>query len=120
MKAVIATALIALTATLSAPSMAADDHSGHGTMPADMKMQSHAPAELKMVDGTVKKLDKAAAKVTLAHGPLTNLGMNMPMTMAFRVKDASWLDQMKDGDKIRFVAEDINGVLTIVKFEPAK
>lgn len=44
----------------------------------------------------------------------------MPMTMAFRVKDASWLDQMKDGDKIRFVAEDINGVLTIVKFEPAK
>ena len=68
----------------------------------------------------VKKVDKAAGKVTLSHGPLTNLGMNMPMTMAFRVKDATWLDQMKDGDKIRFVAEDINGVLTVVKFEPAK
>ena len=120
MKTVIATALIALASTLSAPSMAADGHNGHGATPADMKMQSHAPAEAKMVDGTVKKLDKTAGKVTLAHGPLTNLGMNMAMTMAFRVKDAAWLDQMKDGDKIRFVAEDINGVLTVVKFEPAK
>ena len=120
MKTLIATALIALAATLAAPGMAADEHAGHGAMPAETKMQSHAPAEVKMVDGMVKKLDKAAGKVTLAHGPLTNLGMNMPMTMAFRVKDASWLDQMRDGDKIRFVAQDINGVLTIVKFEPAK
>lgn len=120
MKTTIAYALIALASTLSAPGIAADEHSGHGAMTSDMKMQSHAPAEVKMVDGTVKKLDKAAGKVTLAHGPLTNLGMNMPMTMAFRVKEAVWLDQMKDGDKIRFVAEDINGVLTIVKFEPAK
>ena len=120
MKTVIATALIALATSLSAPSMAADEHNGHGAMPSDMKMQSHAPAEVKMVDGTVKKLDKVAGKVTLAHGPLTNLGMNMPMTMAFRVKDAAWLDQMTGGDKIRFVAEDINGVLTIVRFEPVK
>ena len=120
MKTVIATALIAVATSLAAPSMAADGHNGHGAMPSDMKMQSPAPGNVKMVDGTVKKLDKVAGKVTLAHGPLTNLGMNMPMTMAFRVKDAAWLDQMKDGDKIRFVAEDINGVLTIVAFEPAK
>lgn len=120
MKTVIATALIALASTLSATSMAASEHNGHGAMPADTKMQSHAPAEAKMVDGTVKKVDKAAGKVTLAHGPLTNLGMDMSMTMAFRVKDATWLDQMKDGDKIRFIAEDIEGVLTVVKFEPAK
>lgn len=120
MKTVIATALIALAATLPAPAMAANEHNGHGTMPSNMKMQSQAPAEAKMVDGTVKKVDKAAGKVTLAHGPLTNLGMNMAMTMAFRVKDAAWLDQMKDGDKIRFVAEDINGALTVVKFEPVK
>jgi len=120
MRNIIATALIALAAILSVPAMAADEHNGHGAMPSDMKMQSQAPAEAKMVDGTVKKVDKAAGKVTLAHGPLTNLGMNMAMTMAFRVKDAGWLDQMKDGDKIRFVAEDINGVLTVVKFERAK
>ena len=124
MKTIIATTLIALASTLSAPSMAAGENDGHGAMSGmghdKMKMQSQAPAEAKMVDGTVKKVDKAAGKVTLAHGPLTNLGMNMAMTMAFPGKDAGWLDQMKDGDKIRFVAEDISGVLTVVKFEPAK
>lgn len=42
------------------------------------------------------------------------------MTMTFRVKEQGWLDRMKAGDKIRFVAEPIEGSLTIVKFEPAK
>ena len=96
----------------------AGEHDGHGAMTPATKMQSQAP--VKLVDGQVKKIDKTAGKVTLAHGPLTNLGMDMAMTMAFRVKDAAWLDQMKVGDKIRFMAEDINGVLTIVKFEPAQ
>ena len=120
MKTVIATTLIALAATLSASAIAADEHNGHGAMPSDMKMQSHAPAEAMMVEGQVKKVDKSAGKVTLAHGPLTNLGMNMAMTMAFRVKDAAWLDQMKEGDKIRFMAENVNGALTVVKFESVK
>ena len=120
MKITTATALIALVSTLSVPSMAASEADGHGAMSGmghDMKTQSKAPADAQMVDGTVKKVDKAAGKVTLAHGPLTNLGMDMAMTMAFRVKDASWLDQMKEGDKIRFVAANINGILTVVKFE---
>ena len=123
MKTTIATAFIALVATFSAPGLAASEHDGHGAMGNmgnDMKMQSKAPAETQMVDGTVKKADKAAGKVTLAHGPLTNLGMNMPMTMAFRVKDAMWLEQMKEGDKIRFVADSINGAITVVRFEPVK
>ncbi len=123
MKTTIATAFIALVATFSAPGLAASEHDGHGAMGNmgnDMKMQSKAPAETQMVDGTVKKVDKAAGKVTLAHGPLTNLGMNMPMTMAFRVKDAMWLEQMKEGDKIRFVADSINGAITVVRFEPVK
>ena len=123
MKITTATALIALVSTLSVPSMTASEADGHGAMSGmghDMKTQSKASAETQMVDGTVKKVDKAAGKVTLAHGPLTNLGMNMPMTMAFRVKDASWLHQMKEGDKIRFVADSINGAITIVKFEFVK
>ena len=117
MKAILTATLIALASTLS---IAADGHDGHGAMPSDMPMQSHAPADAPMVEGTVKKIDKAAGKVTLAHGPLTNLGMNMPMTMAFRVKDAAWLDQMKTGDKIRFAADNAGGVMTVIKFEPAK
>ena len=120
MKTAIAVTFVAVVATFSTPGMAASEHDSHGAMGNDMKMQSKAPADAQMVDGTVKKVDKAAGKVTLAHGPLTNLGMNMAMTMAFRVKDATWLDQMKDGDKIRFIADNVNGALTVVKFDPVK
>ena len=125
MKTVITVALIALATTLSVPGiaagmagmpgMSASEHEGHSAV-----AQSKAPADAQLVEGTVKKVDKAAGKVTLAHGPLTNLGMTMGMTMAFRVKDAAWLDQMKDGDKIRFVADNANGVYTVVKYEPVK
>ncbi|GHU27185.1 hypothetical protein AGMMS50256_06460 [Betaproteobacteria bacterium] len=120
MKTVIASALLVLASTLPVSGMAAGEHNhNHGAAPSDTKMQSYAP-ESQMTEGVVRKVDKAAGRVTLAHGPLANLGMNMPMTMAFRVKDAAWLDQMKDGDKIRFVADSVNGALTVIKFEPAK
>jgi Cu/Ag efflux protein CusF len=46
--------------------------------------------------------------------------MSMAMTMVFRVKDAAWLDQMMAGEKIRFAADNPGGVMTVVKFEPAK
>ena len=120
MRTTISTTLIVLATAFSATGMAASEHDGHGSMAPGMKMQSQAPAEAKMVDGLVKKVDKSAGKVTLAHGPLTHLGMEMAMTMAFRVKDAAWLDQMKEGGKIRFMAENVNGALTVVKFEPIK
>ena len=114
MKALFTSTLIALVTLGAAPVQAAGDHAGHG-----MAMQATASTEMQMVDGQVKKVDKAAGKVTLSHGPLTNLSMPA-MTMVFRVKDANWLDQMKAGDKIRFMADNVNGAVTIVHFEPAK
>jgi Cu/Ag efflux protein CusF len=42
------------------------------------------------------------------------------MTMVFKVKDASMLDQVKAGDKLNFAAEKINGALTVSKLEPLK
>ena len=69
--------------------------------------------------GEVKKVDKPSGKVTIKHGPLANLGMPA-MTMVFRVKDPAMLDQMKEGDKIKFVAEKVNGALTVIQAEPAK
>lgn len=115
MKTIIAAALVAFAATLPASAMAANDHGGHGAMPA----HASASTPAKMVDGQVKKIDKAAGKVTLAHGPLVNLGMDMPMTMVFRVKDAAWLNQLKEGDKIRFQADNVNGAITVVHLEAA-
>jgi Cu/Ag efflux protein CusF len=42
------------------------------------------------------------------------------MTMVLKVSNVAWLDQMKTGDKIRFMAENVNGAITVVHFEPAK
>lgn len=114
MKALITASLITFFTLGAISAQAAGDHAGHG-----MTTPAHASAEMQMVDGQVKKVDKAAGKVTLSHGPLTNL--NMPaMTMVFKVANATWLDKMKAGDKIRFMADNIKGAMTVIHFEPAK
>lgn len=114
MKALITASLIAFSTLGAVSAQAASDHAGHA-----MASPSAASAEMQMIDAQVKKVDKAAGKVTLSHGPLTNL--NMPtMTMVLKVSNVAWLDQMKTGDKIRFMAENVNGAITVVHFEPAK
>lgn len=72
-----------------------------------------------MAEGEVKKIDKDTGKVTIKHGEIKSLDMPS-MTMVFRVKEAAMLDQFKVGDKINFVAENINGKLTVTKVEMAK
>lgn len=57
-----------------------------------------------MTEGEVRKVDKAQKKLTIRHGEIKNLDMP-PMTMVFQVRDTVWLDRLKPGDKIRFVAE---------------
>ena len=85
-----------------------DAHAGHGTMHSDA-------AQTALVDGLVKKVDKTGGKVTVSHGPLPN---GMPaMTMAFRVKDATWLDSLKAGDKVRFAVDDTGGTMTVTRLE---
>ena len=78
-----------------------------------------ADAQAAMTDGVIKKVDKAAGRITIAHEPLANLGMGK-MTMTYPVKDRAWLDELKEGTKIRFLAENVNGTLTVVALEPVK
>ena len=89
---------------------------------ADTHHPSHAGSAdhaAMLTEGVVKKVDKAQGKLTLKHGPLENL--DMPgMTMVFRVQDASWLDQVKPGDAIRFLADRVNGVFTVTTLEVVK
>jgi len=42
------------------------------------------------------------------------------MTMVFQVKDAAVLDKVKQGDKVKFSAEKVNGAYTVTSLEPAK
>jgi len=69
-----------------------------------------------MTEGEVRKVDKEQRKLTVKHGEIRNLEMP-PMTMVFRVKDASLLDKVKEGDKIKFSAEKIEGNITITQIE---
>ncbi|ATG22536.1 RND transporter [Ralstonia pickettii] len=69
-----------------------------------------------MSEGEIKKVDAAAGKLTIKHGPLVNLGME-PMTMVFRVQDPAMLSKVRPGSKVRFVAEKIDGALTVTALE---
>lgn len=114
MKTLISASLIALVAAVSIPAQAADkmdgmNHMDHGAM------QAQGGIEATLVDGVVKKVDKASGKITLTHGPLPN-GMS-GMTMAFKVKDVALLDQVKEGQKVRFA---INDAMVVVRLEAAK
>lgn len=79
----------------------------------------HAAMTTTLSEGQVKKIDKDQGKLTIKHGPLENLGMPA-MTMVFRVQDASWLDRVKPDNRIRFLAEKVNGALTVTTLEVVK
>ncbi|WP_018608693.1 copper-binding protein [Uliginosibacterium gangwonense] len=119
MKKALATATIAIIFATPITGFAADSMPGMKHDMGDMSGMKHETATSPMSEGVIKKIDKTAGKLTLTHGPLQNLGMP-GMTMVFKVKDAAWLEKLKTGDKIRFVAEDLNGTLTVTSYEPAK
>lgn len=64
--------------------------------------------------GTVKKVDAKGQKVTITHDDLKNLDMPA-MTMVFRVKDAALLGKIKEGAAIEFVADRVDGKLTVTE-----
>lgn len=89
---------------------------------ATLLASTHASAYAQasdMSEGEVRRIDKEAGKVTLRHGPLTNLDMPA-MTMVFQVKDRAMLDQMKVGEKVRFRADKVDGAFTVMSVEPVK
>ena len=107
-------AILACAAVVALPAFADKDHSHSQATPAKA-----ATAESGLSEGEVKKVDKAAGKVTIKHGPLASLDMPA-MTMVFRVKDVAMLDQVKAGDNIRFKADKVDGVYTVIEYQAAK
>lgn len=71
-----------------------------------------------LTPGEVRRVDLDAKKLTLKHERIDNLDMG-PMTMVFQVKDATMLEALKPGDRVRFRAENPGGVLTVTKIEKA-
>jgi Cu(I)/Ag(I) efflux system protein CusF len=81
-KTLITTALLAVLGGAAPAAFAQADHSAHhgGASAA-------SEADAKLAEGTVKKIDQSAGKLTIAHGPLESLGMPA-MTMVFRAARA--------------------------------
>ena len=74
-------------------------------------------AQSTLVDGEVMRVDQPASKITLKHGPIKKLGMDEGMSMVFAVKEPAMLDGIKQGDKVKFDAERVNGQFTVTKLE---
>ena len=69
-----------------------------------------------MAVGDVKAVDQEAGTVTLDHGPLLNLNIG-PSVRIFQVADRAFLEGVKIGDAMRFIADNVAGRLTIVEVE---
>ncbi|TCT10248.1 copper-binding protein [Paralcaligenes ureilyticus] len=113
------------TAAYAAGGMKMDmsGNAGNMSMGKDMNMGMNmgstkpaGPTDAALADGVVQKVDRQAGMVTIQHGELKNIGMP-PMTMAYKAKDAAMVDRAKEGEKIRFRLEDINGTYTITRLE---
>ena len=104
--------LIALSLAVPIPSLAQDNHMIHA------QAKATAP-NVAWSEGVVRTIHKQEGQMTISHGPLVNLGMGK-MTMTFRVKSPALFEGVKEGSKIRFVAESVNGELTVVALEAVK
>jgi Cu(I)/Ag(I) efflux system protein CusF len=66
--------------------------------------------------GTVKKIDSAGGKVTIAHGPIKT--MNWPaMNMTFTVKDKKALEKLEPEKKVefQFIQQGSDYIITSIK-----
>ena len=97
-----------LVAALAFAGLGHAQHSGHGAA---------APAgAVHEASGKVTKVDRAAGRVTIAHGPVASLKWPA-MTMAFEVKDEALFDKLRPGANIAFsfVQSERKHVVTAVK-----
>ena len=77
-------------------------------------------AQAPLADGQVIKIDQAAGKITIKHGPLKQFGMDEGMTMVYRAADPAMLTAVKPGDKIKFAPDRVNGQFVVTKIEKAR
>ena len=94
------------------------------TVYAQDKHHSHADAvsavsASHMVEGEIKKINRENKKMTIKHGDIKSL--DMPgMTMVFQIRDTSLLETFKAGDKVKFVAEKLDGGFVVTGMQLAK
>ena len=88
-------------------------------MPAAASNHAIAPKAAGFTEGEVRRIDKEAGKITLKHGPIAHLEMPA-MSMVFQAKDRALLERVKEGDKVRFKAEKLQGTYTVTEIHAAR
>ena len=109
----------ALTIAALASAAVAVDAQTTPAPPADHSAHHATTAAALQSDGEVRKIDKEQGKLTLRHGPMANLEMPA-MTMVFKAADPKLLQGLKEGDKVKFTAEKVNGAYTVTAIQVAK
>ena len=66
------------------------------------------------------KIDQAAGKITIKHGPLKQFEMDEGMTMVYRADNPAMLKNIRVSDKIKFAADRANGQFTVTRVEKAR
>jgi len=94
------------------PPTFAEDHASHTGV-------ATTAAKQPLSEGTIRRLDRGAGSITLTHGPIENLGMSA-MTMTFTFKKGVVSASLKEGDKVRFRAEEKGGQYHVVRIEASK
>ena len=110
--AVMATAMVTAATATAVFGQAAAPMVAAGTA------QAVTVAPSSMTEGEIRKVDRETGKITIRHGPIANLEMPA-MTMVFRISDPAMLDRVKEGAKVRFLADRVGGALTVTQLEPA-
>ena len=109
--ALVATAALIGASTISFAALAQSASAPTG----ETQMDKPATAG-DMTEGEIRKVDKDTKKITIKHGEIKNLDMPA-MTMTFRAADPKLLDNVKEGDKIKFNADKIGGQFTVTGIE---
>jgi len=68
------------------------------------------------VAGEVTKVDAANGRITIKHAEIKHLDMPA-MSMVFRVRDAKLLDGVAAGDRVKFVADKVDGNYTVTSMQ---
>nr|WP_232841026.1 copper-binding protein [Serpentinimonas barnesii] len=65
----------------------------------------------------MRRVDRSNRRVSLRHGPIPNLEMG-GMTMVFQLSESALLEQLQQGQRIRFSAALIQGEYTVMQIAP--
>lgn len=77
------------------------------------------PAFAEWVNGEIRRLDPAGARMTIKHDEIKSLDMP-PMTMVFQVRDPRLFEGLKPQDVIEFqaITEGQKYVVTAIRRKP--